>query len=148
MPASCLYGILIVYLIRYAIRRSETMEKPDYIKNFARPANTEIKFIKGHWYLYERHSVYDPQLGRSRKISGKILGSITEQGLVPSRARRECDAGCRNISLIYGSTFIQQQSSVLLMTAVSAGCSFTMRTASYLIFIRICLLCRDPSQSS
>lgn len=65
------------------------MEKPDYVKNFARPANTEIKFIKGHWYLYERHSVYDPQLGRSRKISGKILGSITEQGLIPSRARRE-----------------------------------------------------------
>ena len=27
---------------------------------------------------------------QSRKKSGKILGSITEQGLVPSRARREC----------------------------------------------------------
>mgnify|MGYP001071073552 FL=1 len=53
------------------------MEKPDYVKNFAQPANTEIKFIKGHWYLYERRSVYDPQLGRSRKIAGKILGSIT-----------------------------------------------------------------------
>ena len=65
------------------------MDKPDYVKNFARPANTEIKFIRGHWYLYERRSVYDSQLGRSRKISGKILGSITEQGLVPGRARRE-----------------------------------------------------------
>lgn len=66
------------------------MEKPDYVVNFIRPANTEIKFIRGHWYLYERSSVYDPQLGRSRKKSGKILGSITEHGLVPSRARREC----------------------------------------------------------
>lgn len=65
------------------------MEKPDYVKNFARPVNTEIKFIRGHWYLYERRSVYDPQLGRSKKISGNILGSITEQGLVPSKARRE-----------------------------------------------------------
>lgn len=34
--------------------------------------------------------VYDPQLGRSRKKSGKILGSITKQGLVPSGARHEC----------------------------------------------------------
>ncbi len=63
------------------------MEKPDYVLNFVRPANTEVKYIRGHWYLYERSSVYDPQLGRSRKKSGKILGSITEQGLVPSRAR-------------------------------------------------------------
>ena len=66
------------------------MEKPDYVMNFVRPANTEIKYIRGHWYLYERSNVYDPQLGRSRKKSGKILGSITEQGLVPSRARRGC----------------------------------------------------------
>ena len=66
------------------------VEKPDYVLNFVRPANTEIKYIRGHWYLYERSNVYDPQLGRSRKKSGKILGSITEQGLVPSRARREC----------------------------------------------------------
>ena len=66
------------------------VEKPDYVLNFVRPANTEIKYIRGHWYLYERSNVYDPRLGRSRKKSGKILGSITEQGLVPSRARREC----------------------------------------------------------
>lgn len=66
------------------------MEKPDFVTNFVWLANTEIKYICGHWYLYERSNVYDPQLGRSRKKSGKILGSITEQGLVPSRARRGC----------------------------------------------------------
>lgn len=65
------------------------MEKPYYVANFVRPLNTEIKYIRGHWYLYERSNVYDPKIGRSRKKSGKILGSITEQGLVPSRARRE-----------------------------------------------------------
>ena len=65
------------------------MEKPDYVADFIRPANTEIKYIRGHWYLYKRSNVYDPQIGRSRKKSGKILGSITEHGLVPSRARRE-----------------------------------------------------------
>lgn len=66
------------------------MEKPDYVVNFVRPVNTEIKYIRGHWYLYERRNVYDPQLGRSRKKSGKILGSITEQGFIPSKARRDC----------------------------------------------------------
>lgn len=42
-------------------------EKPDYIINFVRPANTEIRYIRGHWYLYERSNVYDPQIGRLRK---------------------------------------------------------------------------------
>ena len=51
------------------------MEKPDYVLNFVRPANTEIKFIRGHWYLYERHSVYDPQLGRSIFVKGHVPAS-------------------------------------------------------------------------
>lgn len=43
------------------------MEKPSYVANFVRPANIEIKFIQGQWYLYERSNVYDPKPGRSRK---------------------------------------------------------------------------------
>lgn len=63
------------------------VENPDYVKNFIRPANTEIKYISRHWYLYERSNVYDLQIGRSKK-SGEILGSITEHGLIPNRARQ------------------------------------------------------------
>ena len=59
--------------------------KPDFVVNFQRPANTEIKHISGHWYLYERTSKYDPKIKRSRKVSGRCLGKITESGLVPSR---------------------------------------------------------------
>jgi hypothetical protein len=62
--------------------------KPSYITNFVKPANTEIKHINGHWYLYERKNVYDPEIKRSRKKSGKCLGSITEDGLVSSKDRR------------------------------------------------------------
>lgn len=29
------------------------IEKPDFILNFHKPENTEIKHIRGHWYLYE-----------------------------------------------------------------------------------------------
>ncbi|MCI1422902.1 MAG: hypothetical protein LKH04_01155, partial [Lachnospiraceae bacterium] len=52
--------------------------KPDFVVNFQKPANTEIKHISGHWYLYERTSKYDPKIKRSRKVSGRCLGKITE----------------------------------------------------------------------
>ena len=64
-------------------------ERPDWVKAFERPAGTEIKHIKGHWYLYEVSSHYDPRTKRSRKRSGRCLGAITEDGLVPSVSREE-----------------------------------------------------------
>ena len=64
------------------------IERPDYVTNFQKPKNTEIKHINGHWYLYERSNYYDPGIKRSRKKSGKILGAITPEGLVPSRRNR------------------------------------------------------------
>ena len=63
------------------------IEKPDFILNFHKPENTEIKHIRGHWYLYERHNKYDPSIKRSRKVSGKCLGKITAQGLIPTKRR-------------------------------------------------------------
>lgn len=60
-------------------------DKPEYVSSFQKPANTEIKHINGHWYLYERSYYYDPEVKRSRKRSGKMLGTITENGFVPSK---------------------------------------------------------------
>ena len=62
-------------------------EKPLWIQQFNRPAGTEIKHIGNHWYLYDRLSVYDPKTGKKRKKSGRILGSITEQGFRPSKSQ-------------------------------------------------------------
>lgn len=62
-------------------------EKPDFIRNFKKPAHTEIKHIGQQWYLYECFSKYDPEVKRSRKISGKCLGKITQEGLVVSTRR-------------------------------------------------------------
>lgn len=64
-------------------------EKPEWVKSFARPRGTEIKHIRGHWYLYERGSIYDPKIKRSRKKSGRCLGKITPEGLVVSVSRKE-----------------------------------------------------------
>lgn len=60
-------------------------EKPTWIRDFDRPPGTEIKHISGHWYLYERLSVYNRTIKKKQKKSGRILGSITENGLVPSK---------------------------------------------------------------
>ena len=67
--------------------RLQMTEKPDYVLNFPRQKNTEIKKIGHNWYLYERFSKYDPAIKRSRKISGKCLGKITPDGLVATKRR-------------------------------------------------------------
>ena len=54
---------------------------------------TELRCIKGKYYLYEYKTVYDSSKKRAKKISGKIPGSITEQnGFIPS-AKRMVESG-------------------------------------------------------
>lgn len=64
-------------------------EKPEWVSGFDRPKGTEIKHIRGNWYLYERSWRYDPEIKRSRKVSGRCLGKITPEGLVESVGREE-----------------------------------------------------------
>lgn len=71
------------------MKSSLIVQKPDFVTSFQKPVNTEIKHIGGHWYLYERHNKYDSKKKRSVKVSGKCLGSITENGLVPSKSRTQ-----------------------------------------------------------
>ena len=50
-----------------------------------RAKGTELRKIKGNYYLYEYKTVYDPVRKRAKKVSGRLLGRITEQeGLVDS----------------------------------------------------------------
>lgn len=60
---------------------------PDWALKFRRPG-TELRCINGRYCLYECRCVYDKETKRHRKISGKYLGSITEEGgFKPSRKR-------------------------------------------------------------
>ncbi len=59
--------------------------RPDFVADFVKPKNTEIKHISGNWYLYERTTRYNPETGKSTKVSGKMLGSITGQGFVEKK---------------------------------------------------------------
>lgn len=46
---------------------------------------TELRLLKGKYYLYEVSSKWDPVLKRSKKITGKLIGKITqENGFVES----------------------------------------------------------------
>ena len=58
--------------------------KPDFVVNFQKPANTEIKHISGHWYLYERTSKYDPKIKRSSEYSGTMKHALSCGRSMPS----------------------------------------------------------------
>lgn len=62
-------------------------EKPEYVKNYAKQRNEEVKCINGHWYLYEREPYYNKEKGQTRRKSGRIIGKLTPDGLVPSKHR-------------------------------------------------------------
>ena len=44
-----------------------------------RKPGTELRFINGTYYLYAVSSKYDPVLKRAKKLSGNLLGKITEK---------------------------------------------------------------------
>jgi transposase len=46
---------------------------------------TELRKIRGRYYLYEVTSKYDKERKRAKKITGKCLGSITKDGFKPSK---------------------------------------------------------------
>lgn len=54
-----------------------------------RKPGTELRFLGGKYYLYAVSSKYDPVLKRAKKISGKLLGRITqEEGFIVSDKNR------------------------------------------------------------
>ena len=54
-----------------------------------RKAGTELRYINGKYYLYSVSSRYDPVTKKTKKVSGKILGRITESdGFVESGKRK------------------------------------------------------------
>jgi transposase len=53
---------------------------------------SEVKFIRGHYYLYGVKSVYDKKAKKAKKISLGILGKITEkEGFIASKAQKSIE---------------------------------------------------------
>lgn len=58
---------------------------PEWALQHKRPG-TELHRINNRYYLYEVSSKWDTERKKTKKVSGKILGSITPEGFFPSRA--------------------------------------------------------------
>ena len=60
---------------------------PPEIARF-RQKGTEIKCIRGHYYLQRVTSRWDKQARKVRKITLGYLGRVTPEGVIPRKTRR------------------------------------------------------------
>ena len=60
-------------------KRAAKSVHPQWATDHRKPG-TELRLINGTYYLYAVSSKYDPAIKRARKISGKLLGKITQSG--------------------------------------------------------------------
>ncbi len=65
---------------------------------------TEIKCIRGHYYLQRVTSKWDPKAKKTRKITLGYLGRVTPEGLVPRKTRR-VPADAKPYSKEFGATW-------------------------------------------
>jgi len=83
---------------------------------------TELHFINGHYYLYQISSRWNPEKHRAQKITGRCLGKVTPDGLVPSRTTRVPDA--RTLAPLrvkeYGATTVLCQLMAESLTSLKA----------------------------
>jgi len=85
------------------------MTIPKWVKKLRQP-KTEIKEIGGRYYVYEVSSVWDPQLKRTRKVSGKVLGKITkEQGFVKRESYNQLAIKLPVLSKEYGAKVLLEK---------------------------------------
>ena len=81
-------GYLIVSLYYVTTYYMETSKHPEWAVAHRKPG-TELRYLDGKYYLYAYKMVYDKEKKRGRKVTGKLLGRITEQdGFIPSGKRR------------------------------------------------------------
>jgi transposase len=63
---------------------------PDWALEQKRPG-TELRYIRGIYYLYAVSSKWNKEKKRAQKVTGKILGKVTENGFIESARRQILD---------------------------------------------------------
>ena len=103
----------------------------------------EIRFLSGHYYVYEISSKWDPIKKKARKVTGKIIGKITEQdGFVPNAY------GARKILPLYpivknfGAYEILQQLSGDLVGKLKTAFPDIYREISVIAMLQLVTGCR------
>lgn len=80
--------VLVVSLYYVYTYDMETTKHPAWALVHRKPG-TELRLLRGKYYLYAYTSVYSKEKKKARKISGKCLGRITEEeGFIPSEKRK------------------------------------------------------------
>jgi len=60
---------------------------PEWALKYKRKG-TELRLIKGRYYLYQVSSKWNPEKKRPQKITGKLLGRITPDGFIESKKQK------------------------------------------------------------
>ena len=82
------------------------MEHPDWVLKHKRKG-TELRFIRGTYYLYEVKSRWNPEKKRAQKITGRLLGKITPNGFIPSPKYELSHKPLRPLTVKeYGATYL------------------------------------------
>ena len=63
------------------------MSYPEWVEKQRKPG-TSIHCIRGKYYLYEVKSEWNREKGRAQAKTGKYLGRITEDGLLPPKDKK------------------------------------------------------------
>lgn len=87
---------------------AEKASYPQWVLDQKKPG-TEVRRIRGFYYLYEAKCVYDKETKRGRKVTGKYLGRITEaDGLLSPRAKKPAAVGKIESDKEYGVTALYE----------------------------------------
>jgi hypothetical protein len=81
------------------MKKQSLSNHPAWALAHKRPG-TELRLIRGNYYLYEYKTVYDKAKKGARKISGPIIGSITEKDGFIASAKRDLEKSVKS-----GNTF-------------------------------------------
>jgi len=68
-------------------KNTSKVKHPEWALKYKRKG-TELRLIRGIYYLYEVTSKWNPQKKRSQKITGKFLGKITPEGFIESEKNK------------------------------------------------------------
>ena len=87
------------------------MSHADWALKF-KQKNTELRLIRGKYYLYKISSIWDKDKKRARKITGEMIGRITENdGLIPKGTKKAKSNLPVNISIKeYGASHFLKSS--------------------------------------
>ena len=88
------------------------MAHPDWVLKHKKKGS-EVRFIRGKYYLYQVKSKWNKEKGRAQKITGKYLGRITEEaGFIESKLKQRQNKTEKSSSIAvkeYGvSSFMMQ----------------------------------------